>query len=470
MNRFQIVLSSMIFLGLVPVVSAAPQYEATESLVASDVLGQALDSENYQVDPVVTNDGKFNHFQVDAYDVKEAVSTNDWARERLYEADAIQVLRDIKETDAYKKGFDAALEAPMALTRNTLNDPVKTLESIPAGLSNLLNDIGAAISSSGKSKTEEDNAFMKDLIGFNTVKRRLAAEIGVDVYSSNALLQKELDDVAWSMFAGGAVIDVALTAAPLVASLAVRASDRSNTGQLNWKIPPATLQQAMIKAIRPHGLTGDEIQSLVFHASCNLNHVSAITTNLTSLGEVKGVAEVYRQVAGLKDELSCRHYRKLVQQAYLYHVNKSPVNTIQQAEDGLIITDESGRQVQMVVNDKLYYQLENEALFSTTNDLWLTGGATQAAMTVLQDNGVKAEVDTLTAYQAPLDIVAVLMPERAKQIVEGQDETNRTRKMVDGVTQGVGDVVGGVLGTLTSPLKGSTADQNEATQDEPVED
>jgi hypothetical protein len=390
------------------------------------------------------------------------VISNDWVTERLYEADAIGILHQIKETDAYKKGLDAALEAPLTLTRKTLEDPVAVLESIPDGLSNLMQDIGAALSSVGKGESKEENALVKDLIGFNTVKRRLASELGVDVYSSNQLLQQEMDDVAWSMFAGGAVIDVALTAAPLAASLAVRVSDQANTGKLSWKIPPATLQQAIVKSARENGLNDKELEALVFHKTCSLSHLSSMVTNMTALGSVAGIDMFYRQVNALTSEHECRVHQKLAELLYLYHVNKQPVNGINVQGYSVWLTDTAGNQAITVVADYMTYQSSNMNLLQPGNPvIWLSGRVSPVAMQALNRNKVKVEQNVSQRYSAPLDIVQVLMPDRASQSIAQENEENRTHEVVGNVTEGVGEVVGGVLGVLTAPLSGGSQEKAE---------
>ena len=450
--------SMLLIAGVVfPFVVNAGQYEQQPVLDASTILGDKIMSDNYWVDPVVYNDSRFNLFSATLNGRSERVISNALMAERLHEADAIGVLRQIKETDAYKKGLDAALEAPLTLTRKTLEDPIAVLESIPDGLSNLMQDIGAALSSAGQGESKEENALIKDLIGFNTVKRRLASELGVDVYSSNQLLQQEIDDVAWSMFAGGAVIDVALTAAPLAASLAVEISDQANTGNLNWKVPPATLQQAIVKAVKKNGLNDSELETLVFHKTCSLSHLSSIVTNMTALGSVAGIDMFYRQVNALTSEHECRAHQKLAELVYLYHVNKQSVKDIQIRGYSVWLTDTAGSQAIVVVADYLTYQSSNSNLLQPGNPaIWLSGKVSPAAMQVLNKNKVSVEQSVSQRYNAPLDIAQVLMPDRANQSIAQEDEKNRTHEVVDNVTEGVGEVVGGVLSALTAPLTGGS--------------
>jgi hypothetical protein len=50
---------------------------------------------------------------------------------------------------------------------------------------------------------------VQQLIGYFDTKRKLAIKLGVDPYSTNAVLQHELDGIAWASFAGGATFSLA---------------------------------------------------------------------------------------------------------------------------------------------------------------------------------------------------------------------------------------------------------------------
>ena len=44
---------------------------------------------------------------------------------------------------------------------------------------------------------------MQQLIGYSDEKRKVAISLDVDPYSTNTVLQQELDGIAWASFAGG---------------------------------------------------------------------------------------------------------------------------------------------------------------------------------------------------------------------------------------------------------------------------
>jgi hypothetical protein len=99
---------------------------------------------------------------------------------------------------------------PVNTAKALVTDPVKTLSAVPKGLKKFMNRAGDTVKSIGKKKEPEEGAAnkMQDLIGFTTAKRKVAISLGVDPYSTNDVLQKQLDDIAWANFAGGMVFSI----------------------------------------------------------------------------------------------------------------------------------------------------------------------------------------------------------------------------------------------------------------------
>jgi hypothetical protein len=90
-----------------------------------------------------------------------------------------------------------------------VTEPVKTLSAVPKGLKKFMNRAGDTVKSIGKKKdSDEDTNKMQDIIGFTNAKRKVAISLGVDPYSTNEVLQKQLDDIAWANFAGGMVFSI----------------------------------------------------------------------------------------------------------------------------------------------------------------------------------------------------------------------------------------------------------------------
>ena len=75
----------------------------------------------------------------------------------------------------------------------------------------------------GGSDDAGEGSRMKDAIGYSDKKRKIALQMGIDPYSTNTVLQKQLDDVAWASWAGGFTFSVATfpISGPIGAALTV---------------------------------------------------------------------------------------------------------------------------------------------------------------------------------------------------------------------------------------------------------
>lgn len=424
--------------------------EAPAELDAAALLGtDALAGPHHRIERRVLNDGRTNRYRVgDGSHTIEAAG-NRMARERAREFEAIAALNRVKESDAYAKGLDAAANATLTLTRGVVEDPVGALGRLPQGLGTLLSDLGAAVQGVGRGKDvpREDNALVKDLIGFNTLKRRLAHEMKVDPYSTHSRLQTALNDVAWAMFAGGAPIELAMTAAPAGLALALRAADRAEGGMLDWKIPPATVRQAMEREVLALGLDSREAEALVYHRACTLRHLSLLVGAMTDMKPAQGRTGVLRRAGRAMDEHGCRQAVHAAELAWSYHRHVTPVAELAVREGGLWLRDREAVTVLVLPADYLAWTAANAALFApgvAPRVLWLDGTVSPRTRDALLALGVNTQDHVLTRFPAGLNVAAILLPERDGAQADPPG-TNRTGAMIERVGAGVGSAVDGVL-------------------------
>jgi hypothetical protein len=281
---------------------------------------------------------------------------NSLAFERAHEQEAIAVLRGVKTTEAYVQGLEAAARAPLALTRQTLKDPVGVMKSIPGAVSNLWSDVSSAVGGIGKGGQGGSSQMLKELLGYQRVKNRLASELGVDACSSNAVLQDDLDDVSWAIFAGGASIDLALSQAPVAAGLSVRAVEAIEGARAPlWAIPTATLLRASSEALRGMGLAPDEADAIARHPACTLTHQTALVSSLVELEDVGGRADFARLAASAPDEAACRFYVETAKLIWTYHRGRRPLETLRVADGVARLEDADGRLVLPVRADYVFW-------------------------------------------------------------------------------------------------------------------
>src|SRR5215467_1974451 len=181
-------------------------FEELPELSASEILKpELLKGEHFAVrDPVPTGSG-MNQFTIDSdFGVFEA-DGNEMLLQRLKEIDAIARLREVSRTDEFKKSLLAAAKSPLNSAKNIARDPAQAIANVPKGLTKFLGHAKETVGNVGKGggENEGEGSRMKDAIGYSDKKRKIALQMGIDPYSTNTVLQKELDDVAWASWAGG---------------------------------------------------------------------------------------------------------------------------------------------------------------------------------------------------------------------------------------------------------------------------
>jgi hypothetical protein len=120
-------------------------------------------------------------------------------RVRLREIDALAAMEAMSTTKEFASAAGRALASPFVATWNVITNPVDTILGVPrSAWEKIQRTSDLARGDRGKL---EDSAF-KELIGFERKKRQIAAELGVDPYSSNKVLQRSLNRFAWAAYAG----------------------------------------------------------------------------------------------------------------------------------------------------------------------------------------------------------------------------------------------------------------------------
>ncbi len=183
----------------------APGYETPPVLAASNLFDpDDLSGAYHTVLEEVSNDGFNNHYVIDSTFGEFVATGHETALVRIQEVRAIATLRDMKKSKAVKQGFnhnlkDAAL-GPFKEVERVIRNPLHLVKVVPREVGRvvgLAGDVGVLLS---RGLTPDA---VKDFMGYYSAKRTLAKRLGVDHNSPNEVLQVDLEDVAWSFYAGG---------------------------------------------------------------------------------------------------------------------------------------------------------------------------------------------------------------------------------------------------------------------------
>jgi hypothetical protein len=218
-------------------------------------------------------------------------------RIREQEIEAIAKMEDMKKSKEFADAALKAGESPFKGVANLILHPVDTVTGMPKGVFRYVSRLGEMVRSD-RSVYEDGKA--KELLGFVSAKRRVAHQFGVDVYSSNTILQKELNSVSWAAYAGGMTVIVgmgAISAGSELALLAIRgASSINQMNQVLKDLSSEDIRNRDRKSLEAMGVAKPDIEAFLGQHWLSPRHELIITESLAGM---KGVLnrEAYIKLA-----------------------------------------------------------------------------------------------------------------------------------------------------------------------------
>jgi hypothetical protein len=240
-------------------------------------------------DQVPTSTGRNRYLIESQYGEFEA-DGNIMLQRRVAEIAAIRKLKEVSRTDEYKKALKAAVASPLVVAKDVVTNPVSTISGIPKGLFGFVNRAGQSLKERAdrrkRSQYEDSNA--ASLIGFSKAKRAVAIQLGVDPYSSNATLQRELNGIAWATYAGKMTFSVATMPIGGAAGMALSAAGVTNTlNQALLDQSPTELRLRNLKSMLAMGCDRATADRFNNNPAFSPSVQTALVMNLETL---KGVA------------------------------------------------------------------------------------------------------------------------------------------------------------------------------------
>src|SRR5262249_34786269 len=199
---------------------------------------------------------------------------------------------------------------------NIVPHPKETVQGLPAGMGRFFdrvqsgaNQLVEAASSAG---SDEDRAgailkgggtAARDALGYEQARRSLAKELKVDPYTSNPVLAKQLDDVAWVAFTGRLGTNVVMSVA-VPGSIAITATNFAN--DLVWDTPRGDLIVRNETALKDLEVPEKSARAFMNNAAIPLSVKTDLVQALENLGHVKGRAAVIALAATARSEEQAR--------------------------------------------------------------------------------------------------------------------------------------------------------------------
>lgn len=291
-------------------------FEAEPVLKAADLVGPAiLNGPHYTVDSAVPVKGFLYRFTIRSdYGTFDAHGIHLF-QIRVREVYALSQLDDMSKTKEFAEAAGKAIARPVTSTVNMLIHPVDTVTGFPDGVGRLFDRIklgsekvyqaATAPDTSGADKVADVSKRVGGItataLGYEKERRDLAKGLGVDPYTTNPVLAKKLDDMAWVAFSGRFGIQAAMS---VLVPYSMAMSAVTITNSTVYDTPAGDLINKAQAAFAATGASEASVAALMKNQQYSLTVLTDLARGCQRLQGVNGLASVvgFAAVAQTQDE------------------------------------------------------------------------------------------------------------------------------------------------------------------------
>ena len=304
---------------------ALEKFEAAQLFNASSILpADLLSGPNHQVGSVVTNDGFLNIYTINSkYGEIQAVSTAK-LRKYIHEINAAARMEVVKGSDEFKGGIKEKAGDVVEGAKGLVTDPINTVGGAVSGVAKLFSRGKENLL--GGSRSDAEGSRLADLSGFSKTKRDYAFEFGVDVYSRNVIMQKQLDALASAGNTGSLVMSALLMTVPGAAGTAVTVTGSTKLMNNVFRdTAPADLRKMNRAKLNHMGVSKDVSDLFISNGIYTPREQTMLIAAIGSMGNTKNRSD-FIKFAVLTDNADMAFFRQRQAQMYAgYNKSVNPV-------------------------------------------------------------------------------------------------------------------------------------------------
>ncbi|MGQ0676411.1 MAG: hypothetical protein ACT4N4_10065, partial [Rhodospirillales bacterium] len=384
---------------------AAGEYEAAAERAAGEVYPPELagSAQHRLLDPVrpapaPTGLGMWNRTSIQSSYGELEAPNESFARIRARELAAIARLKAIDSGETVAGGVANAALAPVRGVGALLTSPVETLKNIPKGVGDFVARTGEGFKSD---KSRFEDGMFAEIAGVSRKKRELAAEMGVDVYSSNQLLQDELDRIGRASAGGNITVDVAMIAVTGTAGAVVSNLGRVDALQEIVNTQPASeLRRRTRHTLEQMGMPSGLTDRFLDHPYYSPRRKTIVAGLLSPMKEAKGREKFMEAALTADSEAAALYWQQMLEMFSSYHFGVSPIAGFELIEGVPAAFSDLKGWFLAVPADRIYWTPESRAhadklLFAVLAvrrapvTLWALGDMTALAVQEFARRGVQ---------------------------------------------------------------------------------
>lgn len=414
----------------IAVAPAMDDFESEPEYRSDQLLQPALLSgPSWQIDPVVPVRGYLAQFRLATDYGYLQVEGRSELLERIHEIEAIEQLAAISRGSAFANAVGHAGKDIAKTIARIGTHPIGTVKSIPGGLlrslrskwRDLREQTARARDKASEELREDDEApgigpqsptpharesdwwlhsqqttgkLAKRWIGFTAARRTLAQRMAVDPYSRNALLNRELDRLAWASLVGDKSLSAAIDTMAPGAREAIGVTRRID--DVVWQLDPVALGR--LQRERMAALCGDAptIAKAMHQGALSPTQWQRLVDTVEAL-HVDRCGDLLDLVAQTETDAEARY---LVRVLELLETHRAVGTTLELAVAGrMLVARVDGTLVVPMPVDVLSWTapvaelFDDPALRAARREMWLDGEATMRAQRELTRRGFGLRLD-----------------------------------------------------------------------------
>lgn len=395
--------------------AATGGFEAFEPRPISEVVpADQIQGPHFRLAPTVQTFGYFDNFVIASDYGAFAAPSDTMLRRLIREIHAISVLQGITTSDAYLKALGQAAMGSVRGVQSLVNQPVETVQAVPAAIFDVFSRVGQGIetAASGQKTAYEDPAAAQAL-SMSSYKRDYAKELGVDPYSSNPVLQKQLNSVAWAAAVGNLTIGAASMASGSAAVSALSyARNIDQAINIVADQPPAELMIRDGAALDQIGVDPGLKQQFLGQLQYSPRAKTILVSALAAMTATSGRESVLQVALSAPNEETAIFYQQMAELLNGYDERVSHIVRLARYNRMVVAYLQNGRAVILLPLDRMIWD-EHAASAATqishawhlkpggdTLELWITGTASPRFKQEAAARGIRVKEDV--AKQLPL--------------------------------------------------------------------
>jgi hypothetical protein len=379
---------------------AQTEFESPLTFRASKILPpDLLAGPDHRIVEQVTNDGIMNIYTINSRFGTFTANSYEELRIRVNEVNAIARMDDWAESEQFVMGVVKAGKGTLYSSTRLVTDPVGTIKDTAGGVKEIFQSIRRGFGDVGGAVGGLD---VKEAIGYSQAKRQYAAAFGVDPYSTNPVVQAQLDRLSLPGFVGDAGADTALGFVDGGVGIAISiAGHLRSLREAVRDMSPDELRELNEKKLQAMGVERSVIDLYLGNYVFSPTYQTAFVAILEEMDSASDRGEFVKLAVLAKDEDQAL-FRVFQARMYAnFHKSVKPIQAFVLVSELVVVAARTadGALVFNVPADHVFFTSSLAGFFRearsglddvagvSSKELWVAGGMSPMARTWLEESG-----------------------------------------------------------------------------------